>query len=397
MPNENCTCVNGDQKTCAGALNKLGSCGLDTATCVAGKWTGCTDSKGTDTCDRGNDNNCNGNPNENCVCINGDTGKCGDKLGTKGQCAGGTTTCASGQWGTCDRSPKATDACVFGNDDLCNGVPVGSPGNTQCQCGGFTMPNPSNSGLPNLQSYKDNGDGTVTDNVTGLLWERTANSASYSEPDAANHCLSKGPGWRLPTRMELVSVVDFTKVYPVLPINPVFLGTVGDIFWTSSTYLAFANSVYVVQFTTGGVGSSTVPGQAFVRCVSAGSAPPKCYPNRYQFRTAGEVYDAATGLTWQQSIDSNTYNWQDGKLHCSGIWRLPSISELQTIVDDTRTSPTADPIAFPNTPDVQFWTSTPTAGDPTDNAWPVNFADGETDSTSDFADMGSKYHVRCVR
>jgi hypothetical protein len=396
--NENCACINGEQKTCAVALSKKGACGLDTATCLNGQWTGCTDTKGTDTCVRGNDNSCNDKPNENCVCINGDTGKCGDKLGAKGPCAGGTTTCASGQWGECDRQPKAADVCVFGNDDMCTGVPVGSPANTQCQCGGFTMPNPASAGLPNPASYKDNGDGTVTDKVTGLLWERSV-SASFPQSDAAIHCSSRGPGWRVPTLVELVSLVDVT-VYPGPTINQVFPGTPAEVFWTSSPFVGGPTgltSTWYVNFLVGDTGTgNAVVGTSRIRCVSAAGVVPKCYSRRYQPNGAGEIFDSATGLTWQQNLDGNTFSWSDAKAHCTAGWRAPSLTELLTIVDITRSNPAIDPSAFPGTPSLRFWTSAPSAGSE-DNAWCVSFGNGIADDDSDHCDKANRFPVRCVR
>src|SRR5450631_890855 len=65
----------------------------------------------------------------------------------------------------------------------------------------------TSSGLVNPASYITNTDGTATDNVTGLTWAATASSA---ETPAQTAAASVTGSWRLPTVLELVSLVDFT-------------------------------------------------------------------------------------------------------------------------------------------------------------------------------------------
>jgi len=76
-------------------------------------------------------------------------------------------------------------------------------------------------------------------------------------------------------------------------------------------------------------------------------------------------------------------------------WRLPTLSELQTIVDRRRTYPSIDSRWFPNTPPVLFWSSTPYEADAHD-AWGVNFDRGVAFFTSR-ADIGRVRLVRTVR
>jgi hypothetical protein len=130
-----------------------------------------------------------------------------------------------------------------------------------------------------------------------------------------------------------------------------------------------------------------------VRCVSSAGAAGKCPPDRFQV-TSSEVHDAATGLTWQQDVAAATFPWNEAKAHCSGLsggWRLPSMTELQTIVDDSRLADAINPDAFPNTPAAVFWTSSPVVGQP--YSWAVDFSTGSTTNP----DPTSPYHVRCVR
>ena len=132
---------------------------------------------------------------------------------------------------------------------------------------------------------------------------------------------------------------------------------------------------------------------ATVTWAPAAGAAPMCYANRYQVKTAGEVFDAATGLTWQQAVDAASYDLAGAQTRCSGIWRLPSLTELQTIADLTKTTPPLiDLTAFPGTPAGYYWTSTPKAGF-AGNSWFINF----TAFAATYGPNTDARKVRCVR
>jgi hypothetical protein len=263
------------------------------------------------------------------------------------------------------------------------------------------MPNPAAAGLPNPASYTANQDGTVTDNVTGLVWERTPAPDSYDLDQATAHCAGKSAGWRLPTRLELVSLVDFTVLPPGPTINSIFADTPADYFWTSSVDASVPPGGYawLVHFGIGLTASSFPAATTSARARCVRSPAPKCYAARYQV-SGGLVYDQTTGLTWQQAFESASQS--DAKTLCSNLgtgWRLPSLTELQTIVDDTKfLPPTIDVGAFPDTPGglndlTMFWTSSPStrfAG----RHWYVDFYLGLSSDT--FFDA-AQILVRCVR
>jgi hypothetical protein len=107
------------------------------------------------------------------------------------------------------------------------------------------------------------------------------------------------------------------------------------------------------------------------------------------------IFDRATGLTWQRTPDPGEHTWDEARQVCAARgagWRVPSLTELQTIIDDTKEYPAIDLDAFPGTPSVVFWTATPRAAG-AGNAWYVDFFYGATD-----ADVPSRpYRVRCVQ
>ena len=69
-------------------------------------------------------------------------------------------------------------------------------------------------------SYTDNGDGTVTDNVTGLMWQQVPVNEGFNYDDAAVYCdsleLAGYDDWRIPTTKELFSISDFSQGWPYL-------------------------------------------------------------------------------------------------------------------------------------------------------------------------------------
>jgi len=106
------------------------------------------------------------------------------------------------------------------------------------------------SGVPSLPDrFKDNNDGTVTDNATGLLWLKNANPfGSVTWQDALNMCNALKSGdagltdgsvagqWRLPNIREAESLVDYGQEAPCLPAGHPFAATVRpSSYWTSTS------------------------------------------------------------------------------------------------------------------------------------------------------------------
>ena len=93
-------------------------------------------------------------------------------------------------------------------------------------------------GAPNLESYTDNHDGTVTDNVTGLMWQQAVSTTMLYWADAVAYCptlsLAGHIDWRLPSRIELVSIVDFGVTTGAMINATYFPSTPANLFWSSS-------------------------------------------------------------------------------------------------------------------------------------------------------------------
>jgi hypothetical protein len=116
--------------------------------------------------------------------------------------------------------------------------------------------------------FTDNGDGTVRDNMTGLIWTKNANCAGYEMTweqavDYANALAdgicgledgSKAGDWRLANVRELQSLVDDSQYNPALPSGHPFLG-VPFWYWSSTTYTSNTSSAWLVDLGDGFVGS----------------------------------------------------------------------------------------------------------------------------------------------
>jgi hypothetical protein len=113
----------------------------------------------------------------------------------------------------------------------------------------------------------------------------------------------------------------------------------------------------------------------------------------------GTVFDTMTGLTWQQEVDGSNYTFAAATAFCTSPslpgmgWRLPTMKELQTLVDERAPSPVIDPI-FPTTPAQFFWTSSSDSTDAT-KVWIVDFMQGGTASQP--VSTSKNTFVRCVR
>lgn len=134
-------------------------------------------------------------------------------------------------------------------------------------------------------AYADNGDGTTTDNRTGLMWAKDGNSAGCNNGSSSTweQALSFCEGltyanysdWRLPNRRELMSIVDYGRISPAINMA-YFTNTENYYYWTSTTYVPSVTYAWPVDFGSGSVGvGGTVNGTSkantyYVRCVRSG-------------------------------------------------------------------------------------------------------------------------------
>lgn len=93
-------------------------------------------------------------------------------------------------------------------------------------------------------------------------------------------------------------------------------------------------------------------------------------------------------MNWQ--LASGTYTWPEcAALEVNG-WRIPTLKELESLVDYTRINPPIDPVLFPDTPPDLYWTSTDDATNPGQFRWCVDFMTGSAVKDQ----PAVKHHVR---
>jgi len=112
--------------------------------------------------------------------------------------------------------------------------------------------------------FTDNNNGTVTDNLTGLIWMQNANAFGLRTWDQAiSDAATVGQGiggvedgsipgnWRLPDIRELQSLIDYGQSNPALPANNHFLNVQMEYYWSSTTSSEHANCAWFVYLYDG--------------------------------------------------------------------------------------------------------------------------------------------------
>ena len=344
----------------------------------------------------------------------GQSGNAGSVSGGQGGAAGqgGGTGGASGS-GSGAGSGGASGAAGAGGSSAAAGT-SGSGGGGSGECGTFAwacwpMPSSPETGLPNPAAYTDLGDDTVQDDVTGLVWQKGV-ASGLTWTDALAYCETldvAGGGFRLPRRIELLSIVDHAEFSPTID-EAAFPDTPSGFFWTATPWAvsAMPPRSWIVNFADGLTSNNGFQtGEYSVRCVRGGpsdgdptsAAPP---PNLYSSPAPGVVLDRFTRLTWQQATSSSPMSFAAAEEHCTALdlsgggWRLPSVNELSTLVDETRVAPAIQIATFADTPaDDWYWSATPYANN-AENRWCLNYNDGYT--TRGRAATEQSF-VRCVR
>ncbi len=246
----------------------------------------------------------------------------------------------------------------------------------------------------NSPAYRDNGDATVSDLVTGLMWLQDPGPKKTFPEAVTGAATCKAGGyddWRLPSIKELYSLICFSGE----DVDPQARDTANLTPFINTDYFAFSygdpaagERVIDAQMATSTrYVSATMQGNETLFGVNFADGRIKGYPagqrrrgafakfyvyyvrgnpdyGRNDFRDNGDgtVTDRATGLTWAQ-LDSGDLkagdsgdgrlNWEQAlrwaeELEYAGHsdWRLPNAKELQSIADYTRSPDTTDSAAI---------------------------------------------------
>ena len=250
-------------------------------------------------------------------------------------------------------------------------------------------------------SYSDNGDGTVTDTVTGLMWVKSPDlngdgqikaddKLSYQAAidQVSDFELAGYDDWRVPTIKEMYSLMDFRGIDPS---GYPGTDTSGMVPFIDRTYFDFAwgdtdagERIIDAQMVSSTLFVGDTPDQdgGYLFGVNFADGRIKGYglklrgadktfyvmyvrgPQGYGVNDLadngdGTVTDASTGLMWAQADSGTAMDWpaaldwvqaMNAESHLGhDDWRLPNVKELQGLVDysrspDTTASPAIDPI-----------------------------------------------------
>ena len=237
--------------------------------------------------------------------------------------------------------------------------------------------------LGNQPSYTDHNDGTITDNITGLMWEKDmGEKTTFSEAftKASDSRLGGYTDWRVPNIKELYSLILFSGTVKGEVAVDFFIDTnyfnqnIGDTSigereidaqtWSSTEYVSTTmNSdatVFGVNFVDGRIKGypkyhprTKAANTMYFRMVRGNTNYGR---NNFIDNGDGTISDLATGLMWQKTDDGTSRDWEESLNYAEGLtlgnksdWRLPNAKELQSIVDYTRSpkttnSPAIDPL-----------------------------------------------------
>jgi len=238
----------------------------------------------------------------------------------------------------------------------------------------------------NQTGYTNNGDGTITDLNTGLMWVQARGSNQVTWATAVSNAATCAVGgytdWRMPTIKELYSLIEFTGqngqtftntsgYVPFLNTNyfgfaygPGTSTTVGDRVidcqdWSATPYVSTtmdgAATIFGVNFADGRLkgyplynpADNTLGNTNYVRYVRGNT---NYGVNSFTNNGDGTISDLATGLTWSQNDSGTGLSWTNALLWVQAKnaacylgysdWRLPNAKELQSLVDYTRSPDT---------------------------------------------------------
>jgi ribonuclease BN (tRNA processing enzyme) len=229
-------------------------------------------------------------------------------------------------------------------------------------------------------SYTNNHNGTITDNVTGLMWQQDLTEKltyEQAQEKVKNFYLGGYNDWRIATVKELYSLIQFTgTVMGDKAITPFidtgfFTQPLGDSsqgereidaqVWSSTEYVGKTmkndDTVFGVNFVDGRIKGypkynprTREANKMYFRFVRDNKDYGK---NKFFDNDDGTITDTATGLTWQKADSAQGMNWQDALEYSNNLelgghddWRLPNAKELQSIVDYSRSPETSNSAAI---------------------------------------------------
>jgi Protein of unknown function (DUF1566)/Secretion system C-terminal sorting domain len=225
----------------------------------------------------------------------------------------------------------------------------------------------------NVPSYTNNGTGTITDNITGLMWQQAdggemtiENAISYAD----NLVLGGFSDWRLPSPSESFSIMNHQNNMPAINTT-YFINTNAGYWWTNAYQFGDPTKVWTTN-AGGGIGNkpkaeTISAGGTFryhARCVRDVSTP-TVIANHFTDNGDGTITDNLTQLIWQKVPNTNLLTWENAIAYAESFslanandWRLPNIKELQSLNDETKINPSVNTTFFSTIGIKNYWSAT---------------------------------------
>ena len=252
--------------------------------------------------------------------------------------------------------------------------------------------------LSNISGLSDKGNGTVIDANTSLWWQSVPWGAAMNQADARAFCdnlsLATRSDWRLPTRTEMQTTIDFTANAPAA--SPLLLNTNGRLFWTLTPSVAQSGAYWTIDGTSGAATDHNANSTFFARCVRT-DVTGSSTQNRFVLNVAGlTVTDTMTNRIWLRAANPSYLTSSAAQTACGsetkvgGGWRVPEVTEMLSLIDVKSFSPAWDGTIFTGGDSGTHWTATTGSA----GTWIVAAVFGISSLQTD---LGVQNQVRCVR
>jgi len=287
--------------------------------------------------------------------------------------------------------------------------------------------------------FTDNGDGTISDNLTGLMWTQDGNAPgplactngvvkTWAEAFDHVECLNTNSylgynDWRLPNRKELKSLVNYGQSIPATWLNNAsqgFSNVQSNLYWSSSTCAdaAPANAWYI-NMSSGVVSNANKGSFYYVWPVRDGQFRVVDLPQtgqtadyttgddgdlqegvawpgtRFTNNSDGTISDNLTGLMWTQNGNApgppgcatgGELNTPDALTYIACLntnsylgyddWRLPNVSELESLLHYGQSNPSTWLNTQGFSAQNDWYRSSTTNASNTSQAWVVMMGNG---------------------
>lgn len=238
-----------------------------------------------------------------------------------------------------------------------------------------------------------NGDGTVTETVSGLTWNDNVDiTADWNSTFLGWNTICDGQfaatcagynDWRFPSEKDALSLITIFKQSPSLSMSDYFSVIYSRNYWSSTLSPSDSTKAVYYSLITGETGTADISA-VFVSMGVRGTRSSRFIdsgdPDDPADDAGSTIFDKKTGLMWlKKNGNSGIGVTFEGALYiCNNLilggyedWRLPNRNEMLSLLEASMDDISGYEAAFPDTKSF-YWTSSSSSAI-TDNAWQINF------------------------